>query len=114
MSIFREWLKKKQLKEGGDPVANFKFNSDNRDYAEDQDRIEVELFKTIMRKYPEETMDFFSTLSQRGDNEVNALLRKLDKGRTPRLGKEPKHPSDNDEVKIPMADAGFSGGGSEE
>ena len=112
MLIFIEWIKRKHIKEGffdnRDPVANFKINSNHMDYADDQDRVEGDLFKTIMRKYPEETMDFFNTLSQRGDNEVNALLRKIDKGRTPRLGIEPKHPSDNDEIKIPLADAGYS------
>lgn len=113
MSIFREWLKKRGLKEGldnnQDPVADFKFNSPDKDYAEDHDRLEMELFKTVWRKYPEETMDFLSSLSQKGDNELNALLRKVDKNQKPRLSREPQHPKDGEEVRIPVADGGFSG-----
>lgn len=109
MSIFREWLKKKGLLEDLDSVSDFKFNPSDKDFAEDQDRLENELFKTVMRKYPEEVMDFFNTLSQRGDNELNTLLRKLDKNRTPRLGKKPEHPGDRAEIKPPVADSGFSG-----
>jgi hypothetical protein len=116
--MFQEWLKKKRLKEGladgRDPVAGFKFNQDADDFAEDQDRAEADLFKTVMRKYPEETMDFLQTISQRGDTEISALLRKIDKNRGPRLSKNPEHPSSGDEVVPSLADSGFSSGSNED
>ncbi len=118
MSQFKEWIKNRRLKEdledGQDPVSNFKFNADDHDYADDQDQTESELFKVVLRKYPEETMDFLHTIAQRGDEEISSLLRKLDKGQGPRLSKEPRHPSDDNEVVPFEADTGynseFSGG----
>jgi len=114
MSMFQDWLKKKGYYEGfGDdsnPTNKFNFNIDDDDFAEDHDRLENELFKTILRKYPEETMDFFQTVAQRGDAEILNLIKKLDRGRGPRLSREPRHPSNYDEISPSSADAGFSGG----
>lgn len=118
MSMFADWLEKKRLREsledGDDPVSNFRFNNDDDDFSDDQDQVQAELFKTVLRKYPEETMDFLHTIAQRGDTEISALLNKIDKGRGPRLNKEPRHPSDYDEVMPPIADTGQGGGESEE
>ena len=111
MKTFSDWLKNKRLLEDNsdvnDPINNFNFNRSDLDYADDQGEVETELFKIVFRKYPEETMDFLTTVAQRGDNEVQALLNKLDK-RSPRLGKKPEHPSEKQEVVPPMADQGFS------
>lgn len=107
MNTFSDWLKKRRLIEDNtdfkDPVSNFNFNEPELDYADDQGKVEVELFQTVMRKYPEETMDFLSSLAQKGDNEVGTLLRKLDR-EGPKLGKKPEHPSDKQEVVPPLAD----------
>lgn len=118
MSMFQDWLKKKGYKEGladgGNPVEKFNFNMDNdHDFAEDQDRTEVELFKTIIRKYPEETMDFFQTMARRGDAEIANLLKKLDRNSIPKLSKKPQHSFNNDEVVPSSADSGYSNMGDE-
>jgi hypothetical protein len=112
MSQFLEWLKKRSIKEGlgdnEDPTANFKFNTNDEDFADDHDQTESEVFKIVLRKYPDETMDFLYTIAQRGDEEVSSLLRKLDKGRGERLSKAPRHPSQDDEIVPPAADTGNS------
>lgn len=112
MSQFKEWIKNRRLKESipgsEDPVANFKFNTDDQDFADDRDQVESEMFKTLLRKYPEETMDFIHTIAQRGDHQIAMLLRKLDKGNGPRLMKEPRHPSQDDEIVPAIADTGHN------
>lgn len=111
MNTFSDWLKKKRLFEGdidlNNPTNNFNFNEPELDYADDQGKVEVDLFQTVYRKYPEETMHFLTTIAQKGDNEVGALLRKLDH-QGPKLGKKPEHPSDKPEVVPPLADTGHS------
>lgn len=113
MSMFLNWLKKKGYTEGfmdnENPVKKFNFNTDDQDYAHDHDRVEMELFKTILRKYPEESMDFFQTISQRGDAEISSLLRKLNRGSGPKLSSPPKHPFNQDEVVPSSADVAFGG-----
>lgn len=112
MSMFRNWLKKKGYDEGfaglDNPVEKFNFNKEDEDFAEDHDRIESELFKLVMRKYPEESMNFFQTISSRGDAEVANLLKKLDHGRVPRLSHQPQHPSNHDEIVPSSADTGYN------
>jgi hypothetical protein len=116
--MFQDWLKKKGYKEGladnGNPVEKFTYNSDkDQDFAEDQERTESELFKVLLRKYPEETQDFFQTIARRGDAEVANLLKKLDRNSVPKLTQKPKHPNNVDEVVPSSADSGFSNMGDE-
>jgi hypothetical protein len=116
MSMFNDWKRKRDLQEGmgegGDPIDGFKFNTDDRDYAEDHDHIQQELFKTVMSKYPEETMQFLDGIAQRGDEEIAALLRKLQREESPDF-KEPQHPTSGDEVVPSSADTGHSDVGDE-
>jgi hypothetical protein len=55
-------------------------------------------------------MQFFEGIAQRGDQEVAALLRKLQRDIGPTAHKEPDHPSDGDEVVPSGADTGYGGG----
>jgi len=111
MSIFRDWLERRKLKEelndGGEPVDSFKFNTDDQDYADDHEHLEQELFKAVMSKYPEEAEEFLNGIAQRGDEEIANLLRKLRKDQ-PMQMKEPQHPTDGDEVVPPGADTGYN------
>lgn len=115
MSLFHSWLEKRNLKEemedGTNPVDQFKFNND-KDYADDNEQVQRELFSSVLSKYPEETMQFLYGIAQRGDEEIAALVRKLDREGQPSYHQEPKHPTDTDEVVPPNADSG-SGGGDE-
>lgn len=108
MSVWRNYLKQRRLREGladgHDPVDKFKFNTDDEDFAEDHEKVQQELIKTVLNKYPEETMDFLSTIANRGDEEVSSLLRRLRKERGSRLPREPQHPSSGDEVVPSSAD----------
>jgi hypothetical protein len=110
VNTFSDWLKKRHLIEDNNdlnnPVRSFDFNRSDLDYADDQGKVEEELFKIVFRKYPEETIDFLTSISQRGDNEVRALLNKIDK-KAVRLGKKPEHPSDKEEVVPSSADSGY-------
>lgn len=113
MSIWKDYLRKRQLLEGladgGDPVAKFKFNGeDDEDYAEDYEKIQQELFKVVMSKYPNETVDFLNTLASRGDEEVSSLLRKMKKDKGTKLPREPQHPTDGHEVVPSSADSGHN------
>ena len=111
MNTFSDWLKKRRLIEDNNdlnnPTQNFNFNRSDLDYADDHDKVEVELLKTVLAKYPEETIDFLTTIAQKGDNEVRSLLNKIDKSSV-KLGKKPAHPSDKEEIVPPLADAGYS------
>ena len=118
MSHWTRWVKRRLVAEGladgSDPVAKFKFSNGDEDYGEDHEHVQSELFKTVMSKYPEETMDFFNQFANRGDEEVSALLRKIRKDRTPTLSKEPRHPSGVEDVVPATADRGHNdsyGGG---
>ena len=114
MSTFQDWLKNRQLREEfgaeGEPVDDFKFNTDDQDFADDYENVEKELFKAVMSKYPEETEQFLNGIAQRGDEEISALLRKLKKDQ-PMQMKEPQHPTDGDEIVPSGADSGYGGGG---
>ena len=114
MSNWRRWSEERKLREGfgegGDPVSNFKFNSGDEDYADDYEHLQQELFRAVLDKYPEETMQYFEGIAQRGDQEIAALLRKLQRDIGPTATKEPDHPSDGDEVVPSGADTGYGGG----
>ena len=108
--MFREWLERRKLREGlGDSGVEVDTNklglSDTSDFAEDHDRLQTKLFKTIMSKYPDETMQFLNGIAQRGDEEVASLLSKLRREKKPMFN-EPKHQSDGDEVVPANADTG--------
>lgn len=109
--MFKEWLKKRTMAEGladgVDAVANFKFNPSD-EVADDQDAVQKELFKIVLRKYPEETMEFLNSLAMRGDPEVSALVRKMGQNKSPMMAKEPRHPYDKHEVVPSSADIGHS------
>lgn len=116
MGYFDEWLRGRGIKEGfddiGSPVDNFRFNSDDENeeenHVDDQEKVKRELFEVVYSKYPTETLQFLDGIAQRGDEEVNALLSKL-KANSPNNFKEPRHPSDTDEVVPPEADTGQGG-----
>jgi hypothetical protein len=111
--MFQEWLKQRKIKEefgmGSEPVDQFKFNTDDQDFADDHEHIQKELFKVVMSKYPEETLQFLNEIAARGDEEVASLLRKMQKD-GPRQMQEPSHPTDGDEVVPSGADTGYGGG----
>ena len=113
MSNWRRWSEQRRLQEGlgegGDPVSNFKFSSDEDDYADDYEHIRQELFNAVYDKYPEETMQFLDGIAQRGDQEIASLLMKLQRD-APTQMKEPDHPSEKDEVVPFVADSGYGGG----
>jgi hypothetical protein len=112
MSVWKNWLTKRRFIEGlGDdtnPADKFKFNTDDDDFGEDYERVQSELFKVIINKYPDEAMDFFNTIAGRGDEEVASLLRKLRTDKSPRLPRQPQHPTDGDEVVPSTADTGHN------
>ena len=117
MSNWQRWLKKRQFREGlgegGDPVSDFKFSTGVDDNVDDYDHVQQELFKAVMSKYPEESMQFFDGIAQRGDQVIAALLRKLQQDQPTQM-KEPSHPGDGDEVVPSNADTGYGGDGGEE
>ena len=110
--MYKEWLEKRQIREefgvGGEPEDNFKFGPDDNDYADDHEHVQQELFKAVMSKYPEETIDFLNNIAARGDEEIASLLRKMQK-EGPDQMKEPRHPSDADEIVPSGADSGYGG-----
>lgn len=113
MSLWQNYAKKRSLKEGlgdegGSPVDKFKFNKNDDDFAQDYEHIHEELFKLALGKYPQETIDFFNTLANRGDEEISTLLRKISKEKGSRLPKEPRHPSDVDAFVLPAADSAYN------
>ena len=117
--MFREWLRRRRLQEGLADTVNpsdaFKLDNEDADFAADHEHLQKELFKTIMSKYPDETMQFLNGIAQRGDQEVASLLGKLRRDKKPQFS-EPKHPSEGDEVVPSGADRGynsFDGGGGE-
>lgn len=117
MGLWDQWVKNKRFLEqenlASDPDQIFKFNSDDTELGVDHDAIKHELFDLVWNKYTDESMQFFSGIAQRGDQEIALLLRKLEKDATPSQMKEPRHPSDDNEVVPPNADTGHSddGGG---
>lgn len=106
-----DWIKQKRLKEGsldyGYPDNGFKTNDEN-DYAFDHEHVEKELFKVLLTKYPEETIEFVSRIAQRGDQEVSSLLKKIKKQDNSCFG-QPNHSIDKDEVVPSNADVGSGG-----
>ncbi len=114
MSMFRDWLRIRQMREGiDDAVDRFKFDADDEDYADDYEHLQQEVFKAVMSKYPDETLEFLNGIAARGDEEVAELLRKMQRGK-PEKQKEPRHPNQDDEVVPSSADTGYNnsfGGG---
>lgn len=113
MGYFTEWLDKKciseEIEDIGSPADAYRFNSEEDGMvANDHDQIKSELFRLVYDKYTAETMQFLDGIAQRGDEEVNNLLKKL-KANSPSDFKEPRHPSDSDEVVPPEADTGQGG-----
>jgi hypothetical protein len=113
MSVWKQFLKNRHVREsledGSDPTARFKFNSEDDDYAEDYERVQQELFKIVLSKYPNECLDFLNMIANRGDEEISGLLRKMKKEKSSgRLPKEPQHPTDGDEVVRAAADVGHN------
>lgn len=112
MSVWEAYKRRRLWDEnmgGGDsPVDKFRFNGEDGEFAEDYEKVQQELFKVVLSKYPDETIDFLNTIAQRGDEEVGSLLRKMRKENGSRLPKEPQHPTEGDEVMPPMADVGHN------
>jgi hypothetical protein len=113
MSIFKKWLKKKDyiegLADGGYPIEKFNYNDKDYDFAKDNDKNIMDLFKSILEKYPEETFDFFDEIAERGDSEINNLLKNIDKKQT-RFPKSSRNISNDDEIVPSSADSGYSSG----
>jgi len=111
MLMFKEWMRRKNLKEGlgdsGEPVDGFKLNGDDNDSAQDHEHLQKELFKAIMNKYPDEMMQFVNGIAQRGDEEVASILSKLRREKKPQFS-EPRHPTDGHEVVPSNADGGYN------
>ena len=112
MSVWKQWVKKKLIEQefgdDSDPGSKFKFDQQDDDFADDYDHVQSELFKTVLSKYPEETMAFLNNIADRGDEEIGELLRKMQKEKGPSQAKEPSHPSEKDEVMPASADTGFN------
>jgi hypothetical protein len=109
--MFHKWLEKRWSEEFGSdgPIANFQSSNDD-DFADDHEHLQQELFKCVMSKYPDDTLEFLNGIAQRGDEEVASLLRKFQKNKPNQMA-EPRHPSDNDEVVPSSADMGHGGEG---
>ncbi len=116
MLLFKQWLSKRDLKEtedgSSDPASRFQFNGSDDDFNDDHENTQLELFKRVISKYPEETLDFLTSIASRGDEEISGLLKRVNFHSKPKLTKPPRHPSDHDDIVIPMADRG--GGGEED
>jgi hypothetical protein len=112
MSFWERYVERRKMREGlgdGDsPVDRFRFNTDDDDVGEDHEKVQQELFKVVMGKYPQEAVDFLNTIAQRGDEEVASLLRRMKKEKGPRLPRGPQHPTDGDEVVPATADTGHN------
>jgi hypothetical protein len=108
MSVFGRWLERRRLEEGladaGDPFSS---GGNDPDFAQDQDQLKAELFKTVYTKYPDETMQFLNGIAQRGDEEIASLLSKIRREGKSQF-KEPSHPTDGHEVVPPGADRAFN------
>lgn len=111
MSNWKRWSQQRELREGlgegGDPVSDFKFSSGVEDSVDDYDHVQNELWKAVMSKYTDEAMQFLEGIAQRGDQEIAALLRKLQQDQPTQM-KEPEHPTDGDEVVPPGSDTGYN------
>ena len=109
--MFREWMRRKELREGlgdsGEPMDGFKLNADDNDFAGDHEHLQKELFKVILNKYPDETMQFLNGIAQRGDEEVANLLSKLRREKKDSFN-EPQHSTDGHEVVPSSADSGYN------
>lgn len=116
MTMFKSWLNKRIQEEFGMEDPNFKSDSDisssddeDRASGTDYEELQQDLFKTVMRKYPDEAMQFLQGIAQRGDQEITSILRRMKKDK-PQQMSEPRHPSDTDEVVPSSADMGHGGG----
>ena len=111
MSMFKDWMKRRMLREGladsGEPMDGFKLGSDDNDFAGDHEHLQKELFKTVLNKYPDETMQFLNGIAQRGDEEVANLLSKLRREKKDTY-REPQHSGEGDEVVPSSADSGYN------
>ena len=108
MSLFQKWLR---VREDMDSAADqFKFDSED-DFADDYEHVQQELFKAVMSKYPQETMQFLDGVAQRGDSEIAELLNKLNREKGPSSSRPPQHRHDPDEVVPAVADRGHSDSG---
>lgn len=111
MSMFKSWLERRRLREGlgdaGEPVDGMQLGGDSNDFAMDHEHLQRELFKTVLSKYPDETMQFLNGIAQRGDGEIASLLSKMKREKKSSFS-EPRHPTDGDEVVPSNADSGFS------
>jgi len=119
MSIFKNWMKNKIIKEGLadgiDPSRNYQSNMDDQNSSNDYERNQRDLFKKVYEKYPEETLDFFHTMAQRGDQEIKNLLRKLDNRYSEKIKRGPEHAfNQKDELAPSLADSGFSNSAEQE
>lgn len=109
MSSFQSWLKKRIVRENLSDVSNradgFGFGKTTDHEAEDYERVQQELFKLVLNKYPDETMEFLNGIGQRGDQEISELLSKLRTSNQPTNFPKPEHPEAQDKVVVtPMAD----------
>lgn len=109
MGQFDRWLQRRLREDSKRPADKFSFSNDADGVGGDHDQIKGELFRLVFSKYPTETMQFLEGIAQRGDEEVNALIKKLNQGKGPTEFKQPQSFRDKDEVVPPMADTGQGG-----
>lgn len=117
MSLWKRYVKMRESRhyqegslDGDDPASAFKFNTDD-DAPHDYEKLQNELFRVVLGKYPGEVMEFFNNIAQRGDEEISSLLKKMGVNGGSMVGKKPQHPRDFDNEVVPSkADTGYSDG----
>ena len=82
---------------------DFHHNADSADFADDHEHVQTELFKAVLSKYPDETLQFLDGIAQRGDDEIASLLKKL-RGESGSKSLDEPHGMSSDEVVPPMSD----------
>lgn len=112
MTSWKRWLKIRLANEGfgddnEDPASKFKLGQEDNDFADDHEKTGHELFDVLMSKYPEETTNFITQISSRGDQEIASLFRKFHKNNNMNSPK-PRHNHEPERVVPAMADVGKS------
>jgi hypothetical protein len=107
MGIFQQW-KQRRLRESTPGLGLQTGTIDHElDGPIDYDKTKKELFDIVLTKYPDETMQFLEEISERGDEEVKNLFKKLkhEKGNGP--PHHPGHPQrQSHEIVPPIPDVG--------
>lgn len=108
MGIFHQWVSQRRLREGTPGLGLQTGSIDSElDGPVDFDKTKKELFDIVISRYPEETMQFLEEMSERGDEELKNLFRKLKHERGGGPTHQPGNPQRQTHTIIPpMADVG--------